>query len=162
MKTMICQCCGIECERTSNVQKFCLECRNKKQAERNNAYKKRKADGFAKSLGTTDICQICGKSFIRTSGNQNLCSDCIKKGLTLNTKSNSSEITEEERHNKNVANAKLQTQLYDVIKAYLPKGRKEELQILADSCGLSLSKFIIAAIDNYEQQILENMNSEKQ
>ena len=58
MPTMICQKCGKECERTSNVQKYCPECRKKKQVERNATYQQKREN-------TPDFEKIGKSNFLR-------------------------------------------------------------------------------------------------
>lgn len=151
MATMICRMCGKEVERTSNGQKYCEECRIKKQAERNNAYQKRKENGTVNSIGSTAICQECGNEFIRTSGNQRLCTECIQKGIVIKKKL--SELPEEERRKEYSKTAEIKNKLYDTLKIYIPKGKKIELQELSKICGISLNAFVNQAITFYEQQI---------
>ena len=64
MPTMICQKCGKECERTSNVQKYCPECRKKKQVERNATYQQKREN-------TPDLVVAVGsKQSVRTVKNR--------------------------------------------------------------------------------------------
>lgn len=67
MPTMICQKCGKECERTSNVQKYCPECRKKKQVERNATYQQKRENtpDLVVAVGSQAICPNCKKSFLK-------------------------------------------------------------------------------------------------
>lgn len=158
MTTMICQMCGKEVERTSNVQKYCEECRIKKQSERNNSYKKRKEDGVANIVGATAICQECGKEFVRNTGNQKLCTECSQKGAA--SKKKFSEMTQEQRHEEYVKNTQIQNKLYDRLSIYIPKGKKADLQELSKVFGISLNTFVNQAIESYEEQIRSEINKD--
>jgi len=157
MATMICQMCGKEVERTSNVQKYCEECRIKKQSERNYSYKKRKEDGVANIVGATAICQECGKEFVRNTGNQKLCTECSQKGAA--SKKKFSEMTQEQRHEEYTRNTKIKDKLYDTLKVYIPKGKKKNLQELSQNYGISLNAFINQAIETYEQLLRSDDDS---
>mgnify|MGYP001635349088 CR=1 FL=1 len=158
MATMICQMCGKEVERTSNVQKYCEECRIRKQSERNNSYKKRKEDGVANIVGATAICQECGKEFVRNTGNQKLCTECSQKGAA--SKKKFSEMTQEQRHEEYVKNTQIQNKLYDRLSIYIPKGKKTDLQELSKVFGISLNTFVNQAIESYEEQIRSEINKD--
>lgn len=158
MATMICQMCGKEVERTSNVQKYCEECRIKKQSERNYSYKKRKEDGVANIVGATAICQECGKEFVRNTGNQKLCTECSQKGAA--SKKKFSEMTQEQRHEEYVKNTQIQNKLYDRLSIYIPKGKKADLQELSKVFGISLNTFVNQAIESYEEQIRSEINKD--
>lgn len=158
MVTMICQMCGKEVERTSNVQKYCEECRIKKQSERNYSYKKRKEDGVANIVGATAICQECGKEFVRNTGNQKLCTECSQKGAA--SKKKFSEMTQEQRHEEYVKNTQIQNKLYDRLSIYIPKGKKADLQELSKVFGISLNTFVNQAIESYEEQIRSEINKD--
>ncbi len=159
-KIMICQSCGKECERTSNVQKYCEECRIKKQVERNSAYRKRKEDGTVSGLGTKAVCPACGSTFEKNSGNQNLCSDCVRKGVTLKQRK-LSELPENEKHEIYLKNTQIQNKLYDRISVYIPKGKKEQLQELSNAFEMSLNSFVNQAIELYEQQLRSELETNK-
>lgn len=73
-KSMICQVCDTECERTSNRQKYCPECsasvEQQKSVERNKA---------AYTPKPKDIpCKECGEIFHKIAKCQRFCENCAK------------------------------------------------------------------------------------
>ena len=150
-ETIICQLCGKECKRNANNQKYCVDCRAKKQLERNAAYKKRKEDGNVKGVGSEEVCPVCGKTFEKVSGHQKICHECIASGARPRKKV--SELPHEEKHEIYVRNSQLQSRLYDRLSIYVPKGKKEYLHELSASLDMSLNVFVNQAIEYFEKLI---------
>lgn len=149
--TVICQMCGKEVTRTSNGQKYCPECRKKKQVERNAAYKARKENGSVGPVGTMSTCPVCGNPFERTSGNQKYCSNCSEEQRKNQRKMKLMDMPKEERREEYQKIDFMKSQLYDRCSIYIPKGKREVLQELSKAHGMSLNAFVNQAIEVYEQ-----------
>ncbi len=157
--TIICQMCGREVPRLSNGQKYCEECRKKKQIERNIAYKARKESGSVGSVGTTAICPVCGKPFEKTSGNQKYCSNCSEEQRKKQRRIKLQDMSEEERREEYQKTEQKKSQLYDQCTLYIPKGKRTILQNLSKDHGMSLNAFFNQAIETYEQLLRSDDDS---
>lgn len=156
MPTMICQKCGKECERTSNVQKYCPECRKKKQVERNATYQQKRetTPDLVVAVGSQTICPNCKKLFLKKSGNQIFCEDCSAEHLQQQKKQKRTEMSNVERSEVYRKTTENNNNIYDRFSLYVPKGKKAYLQEISKSMGISLNTFINQAIEQYEQLIL--------
>lgn len=153
---MICQKCGKECERTSNAQKYCPECRKKKQVERNATYQQKRetTPDLVVAVGSQTICPNCKKLFLKKSGNQIFCEDCSAEHLQQQKKQKRTEMSDVERSEVYRKTTENNNNIYDRFSLYVPKGKKAYLQEISKSMGISLNTFINQAIEQYEQLIL--------
>lgn len=90
---------------------YCPECRAERQREQASAYKRRKAAGQTRKLGSLDICTVCGKPYTVNGGLQKYCPDCAEEAVREIDRRQSSEwnaahTTPEQRKNeRNAASA---------------------------------------------------------
>ncbi|MBY5585311.1 hypothetical protein [Rhizobium leguminosarum] len=84
VRIMICTICGDECERTGQLQKYCVECRaqNKRQQSRKNAGKYNAANG-KNVTGAVLLCSICGEIFKARQGGNKYCSKECRRAHEL-------------------------------------------------------------------------------
>lgn len=79
-KTIICPDCGMEAQVYSKSYR-CPECQAAANARANAEFKKRKAAGKTRPIGSTDICQRCGQLYTVESGLQKYCDACATIAL---------------------------------------------------------------------------------
>lgn len=130
----ICQMCGNEFETNSNRAMYCSDCRNKRQVEKNNAYKQRRREGLTREIGSTQLCPVCGKEFILKTGSQKCCDECRHKQTNAV---------------KSKVNNRYTKAHYDRLSIVLPKGERERVKIFAQEHGMSVNKLLMSALDEY-------------
>jgi hypothetical protein len=70
-----CVICGIEII-GQPLTKYCSKCRAEKIKENDRGKYRRKVEGTARKLGTTDRCVVCGEEYTINAGRQKYCKKC--------------------------------------------------------------------------------------
>ena len=131
-----CEMCGLEFETNNTRAKYCVYCRDKVQVQRNRAYAEKKKSGSAVKIGSEQICPICGKTYTVTSGSQKYCKEC----------------TAGNKRKKSAPNTEYLKGHYDYIRVNVPKGEREKIKAYAESQGMSVSKLLITALEEYQDK----------
>lgn len=82
---------------------YCPECRAERAKETQKDYRRRKASGKVRAIGSTDICRRCGKEYIVNGGLQMYCPACAEEAVrekTLPKKRIYAQDRSEERQNR--------------------------------------------------------------
>ncbi len=80
LKTIICPDCGREVQAYTKSYR-CPECQRAADALANAEFKRRKAAGKIRPLGSTDLCQRCGQPYTVEAGLQKYCKNCAEIAL---------------------------------------------------------------------------------
>ena len=130
----ICRMCGNEFNTNSNRAMYCPDCRNKRQVEKNNAYKQRRREGLTREIGSTQLCLVCGKEFVLKTGSQKCCDECRHKQTNAV---------------KSKVNNRYTKTHYDRLSLVLQKGERERVKTFAQKHGMSVNKLLMSALDEY-------------
>lgn len=82
--------------------KYCAQCKPIAQRE---ADKRRRANGTARPIGSTDLCASCGKPYIVAGSRQRYCPDCAKIVVPQNIKAAKREARAQNANAINAARA---------------------------------------------------------
>lgn len=93
LKSRVCRQCGATFQGGPRAW-YCPDCRAVRRAE---AYRRNKADGSLRPLGSLDKCTVCGGEYIVTGGNQRYCPSCKEAATAENIRRRSREYNAEHR-----------------------------------------------------------------
>lgn len=78
-RTATCKMCGEDFVTTATRVFYCPDCREIAKKKTDAEYKRRKAAGNTRKIGSVDICEMCGISYTVESGLQKYCHSCSMK-----------------------------------------------------------------------------------